>query len=118
MIHRDPDPDGSRKAVAQALQVARLSVLEQARREASRPRSKYRKGVTPSSGVYPALVAARPAGEHRHVVPAIVHRLAAAGDATVSADDAAIMVQLDPARAEGLASLLGELRQHGERMAE
>jgi hypothetical protein len=68
--------------------------------------------------VYPALVATQPAGEHRHVVPGVVHRLAAAEDATVSADDAAIMVQLDPVRAEGLASLLGELRQHGERMAE
>jgi hypothetical protein len=67
--------------------------------------------------VYPALVAARPAGEHRHVVLGIVHRLAAAGDATVSADDAAIMVQLDPVRAEGLASLVAELWQHvrGER---
>jgi hypothetical protein len=50
-------------------------------------------------------------------VPGVVHRLAAAEDATVSADDAAIMVQLDPVRAEGLASLLGELRQHDERRA-
>jgi hypothetical protein len=64
-----------------------------------------------------ALVAAGPVGEHGHEVLGIVHCLAAAEDATVSADDAAIMMQLDPVRPDGLVSGLPSCASRERRAA-